>query len=64
MATSAQRSISWTVDAGTGALLTWHPSANTTLAVETLAAGGGALTVGGEFTKVGGVAQQHFAEFK
>jgi hypothetical protein len=52
------------VDESTGALLSWHPSANTTLGVETLAAGGGALTVGGEFTKVGGVAQQHFAEFK
>jgi hypothetical protein len=52
------------VDEASGALQAWHPSANTTLGIETLAAGGGALTVGGEFTKVGGVAQQHFAEFK
>jgi hypothetical protein len=52
------------VDEATGALQSWHPSANTTLGVEALASGDGFVTVGGEFTKVGGVAQQHHAEFK
>jgi hypothetical protein len=52
------------VDEASGALQTWHPSANTTLGVEALAAGDGSVTVGGEFTKIGGVAQQHHAQFK
>jgi hypothetical protein len=52
------------VDEATGALQSWHPSANTTLGVEALAAGSGFVTVGGEFTKIGGVAQQRHAEFK
>jgi hypothetical protein len=52
------------VDEATGALQSWHPSANTTLGVEALAAGDGSVTVGGEFTKIGGVAQQHHAQFK
>jgi hypothetical protein len=52
------------VDEGTGALLSWHPSANTTLGVEALAAGDGSVTVGGEFTKIGGVAQMHHAQFR
>jgi hypothetical protein len=52
------------VDEGTGALLSWHPSANTTLGVEALAAGDKSVTVGGEFTKIGGVAQQHHAQFR
>jgi hypothetical protein len=52
------------VDEATGALQSWHPSANTTLGVEALAAGDGSVTVGGEFTKIGGVAQQRHAQFK
>jgi len=52
------------VDEGTGALLSWHPSANTTLGVEALAAGDLSVTVGGEFTKIGGVAQMHHAQFR
>jgi hypothetical protein len=52
------------VDEGTGALLSWHPSANTTLGVEALAAGDKSVTVGGEFTKIGGVAQMHHAQFR
>ncbi len=52
------------VDEATGALQSWHPSANTTLGVEALAAGDGSVTVGGEFTKIGGVAQQHHAQFR
>jgi hypothetical protein len=52
------------VDEATGALQSWHPSANTTLGVETLAAGDRSVTVGGEFTKIGGVAQTHHAQFR
>jgi len=52
------------VDEATGNLLNWHPAVNTTLGVEALAGGDGAVTVGGEFTKVGGVAVQHHAQFK
>lgn len=52
------------VDEATGNLLSWHPAVNTTLGVEALAGGDGAVTVGGEFTKVGGVAVQHHAQFK
>lgn len=52
------------LDEATGALQSWHPAANTTLGIEALASGDGSVTVGGEFTKVGGVAQQHFAQFK
>jgi hypothetical protein len=51
------------LDEATGALQSWHPSANTTLGVEALAAGDGSVTVGGEFTKIGGVAVQHHAQF-
>lgn len=51
------------LDEATGALQTWHPSANTTLGVEALAAGDGSVTVGGEFTRIGGVAVQHHAQF-
>lgn len=52
------------LDEGTGALQSWHPAANTTLGIEALAAGDKSLTVGGEFTKVGGVAQTHHAQFR
>ena len=52
------------VDETTGALQSWHPSVNTTLGVEAVAAGDGSVTIGGEFTKAGGVAQMHHAQFK
>jgi hypothetical protein len=52
------------VDEASGALQSWHPSANTTLGVEALAAGDRSVTVGGEFTKIGGVAQTHHAQFR
>jgi hypothetical protein len=52
------------VDEGTGALQSWHPAVNTSLGMEAMAAGDGSLTIGGQFTKAGGVAQQHFAQFK
>jgi hypothetical protein len=52
------------VDATTGALQTWHPSANSSLGTFTVASGSGVIATGGDFTKLGGVAQQGFGEFK
>ncbi len=51
------------VDEATGALQSWNPSVNSTLGVFALAGGGGFLEMGGDFTKVAGVAQQGFAIF-
>jgi hypothetical protein len=52
------------VDATTGALQTWHPAANSSLGTFTIAGGSGVIATGGDFTKLGGVAQQGFGEFK
>ena len=52
------------LDEATGALQSWHPAVNTTLGVEALAAGDKSVTVGGEFTKIAGVAQTHHAQFR
>jgi hypothetical protein len=51
------------VDEGSGALTAWNPHANSTLGVFALAGSGTSLAAGGDFTKVGGVSQQGFAEF-
>ena len=51
------------VDAATGALQTWHPSANSSLGVFALGSGDGAVAAGGDFTKLGGAAQQGFGAF-
>ena len=52
------------VDEATGQVLaTWNPAVNTNLGIEALATGTNTLAVGGEFTRVAGVAQQHFARF-
>jgi hypothetical protein len=52
------------VDEATGLTLSpWNPAVNTDLGIEALAAGGTSLAIGGEFTKVAGVAQQHLALF-
>jgi hypothetical protein len=52
------------VDEATGQLLSpWNPAVNTTLGIEALGAGGTSVAIGGEFTKAGGVAQQHFTLF-
>jgi hypothetical protein len=56
------------VDEATGLVLSpWNPAVNTTLGIEALGAGGGpgsgSVAIGGEFTKAGGVAQQHFTLF-
>ena len=50
-------------DEATGAIFPWNPSANTNLGIEAVAAGSNRLALGGEFTRVGGVDQQHFARF-
>ena len=51
------------LNASTGALdATWHPSVNSSLGVYALAATSADLFLGGDFTKVGGVDQEHFAD--
>jgi hypothetical protein len=50
-------------DAETGAISGWNPGANSTLGVHALARGSRRLGVGGDFTRIGGVAQQSFAQF-
>jgi hypothetical protein len=52
------------VDELTGALEPWHPSVNQNLGIFSLAAGGGGVAIGGDFTKVAGVSQQGFALFR
>jgi hypothetical protein len=51
------------VDGATGALSSWDPHANSTLGVFALTGSGTVLTAGGDFTRIGGRAQQGFAEF-
>jgi PQQ enzyme repeat len=51
------------VDEATGALTSWNPSANSTLGVFALTGSGTTLAAGGDFTRIGGRAQQGFAEF-
>jgi hypothetical protein len=52
------------VDEATGQVLSpWNPAVNTTLGIEALSAGGTSVAIGGEFTKAGAVAQQHFTLF-
>jgi hypothetical protein len=49
--------------AADGSLLAWNPTADTSTGPFTLAAGAGALYVGGEFNKINGSAQPGFAVF-
>jgi hypothetical protein len=51
------------VDESTGALTPWNPHANSVLGVFALAGSGTTLAAGGDFTKIGGAAQQGFARF-
>jgi hypothetical protein len=60
---TAQRVHIAAFDAQTGAVAAWNPGANSTLGVHSLDSGGIRLGVGGDFTRIGGVAQQGFAQF-
>jgi Domain of unknown function (DUF5122) beta-propeller len=61
---SAARSKLAAVDEATGQVLqSWNPSVNSSLGIEALATGTNSVAVGGEFTKIGGVSQGHFARF-
>ena len=51
------------VSTSDGSLQGWNPTANMTLGVFAMDAGGGHVAVGGDFTKIGGVSQQGFARF-
>jgi hypothetical protein len=51
------------VDPITGAIDAWNPGANSTLGVNTLRADSANLGVGGDFTRIGGVDQQGYAQF-
>jgi hypothetical protein len=52
------------VDEATGQTLSpWNPAVNTPLGIEALGAGGTSVAIGGEFTKVGPLAQLHFTLF-
>ena len=48
---------------GSGALTSWNPHANSALGIFALAGSGTQIATGGDFTKIGGVAQQGYAQF-
>lgn len=53
------------VDEATGTILSpWNPPVNTNLGIEALSAGGTTVAIGGEFTRVAGIPQQHFTLFQ
>ncbi len=52
------------INLSTWGLDPWHPSANSSLGTFTISAGSGFVATGGDFTKLGGVAQQGFGAFK
>jgi PQQ-like domain len=62
--TPTQRLKLLAVDEGTGALTPWNPHANSNLGIFALAGNGTTLGAGGDFTTIGGVSQQGFAEFQ
>jgi hypothetical protein len=62
--TPTQRLKLLAVDEGTGALTPWNPHANSNLGIFSLAGDGTTLGAGGDFTTIGGVNQQGFAEFQ
>ena len=62
-ANSTRRNHIAAVDATTGALLPWNPGANSAHGVWGMRGDSGHLGVGGDFTKIGGVNQEGFAEF-
>jgi hypothetical protein len=61
--TNTARDHLMSLDEPTGNIQPWHPSANGVLGVFAMAAGNGTVEAGGDFTKIGGVAQQGFGEF-
>jgi hypothetical protein len=61
--TAIQRHKLLAVDEATGTLQSWNPSANSALGVFALTGSGTVLAAGGDFTRIGGRAQQGFAEF-
>jgi hypothetical protein len=62
--TAAARDKLTAVDEATGLVLsTWNPAVNTPLGIEAVAASGTSVAIGGEFTKVGPLAQLHFTLF-
>jgi hypothetical protein len=61
---AADRSRLSAVDAATGqTLYSWAPTVNSALGIEAVAAGGTRVAVGGQFTRISGVAVAHFARF-
>lgn len=61
---SAARSKLAAFDEATGALEPWAPTVNTALGIEAVGADLGRVAVGGEFTRISGVAVNHFARFQ
>jgi hypothetical protein len=61
--TAIQRHKLLAVDELTGTLQSWDPSANSALGIFALTGSGTVLAAGGDFTRIGGRAQQGFAEF-
>jgi hypothetical protein len=61
---SAARSKLAAFDETTGALEAWNPTVNTALGIEAVGADLGRVAVGGEFTRISGVAVNHFARFQ
>ncbi len=61
---SADRSKLSALDEATGALQPWAPTVNTALGIEAVGADLGRVAVGGEFTRISGVAVNHFARFQ
>lgn len=51
------------IDADTGTIADWNPGANSVLGLHALAVSGGNVAAAGDFTRIGGVDQQGFAQF-
>lgn len=60
---SAARAKLSAFDEATGDLQPWAPTVNTALGIEAVGADQGRVAVGGEFTRISGVAVSHFARF-
>ena len=61
---SAARSKLAAFDEATGTLEPWAPTVNTALGIEAVGADLGRVAVGGEFTRISGVAVNHFARYQ